>query len=50
MTIEETESLGDLSDQKEVYFTDTESAGNLLQVTVVDSKGCRLWRAHKPRL
>ncbi|RBR21383.1 uncharacterized protein FIESC28_04920 [Fusarium coffeatum] len=37
MTIEETESLDDLKEQKDVYFTDTESVGNLLQVSVVNS-------------
>lgn len=41
MTVEETEFLCDLKDQKEVYFTDTESIGDLLllQFSVIDSKG-----------
>lgn len=47
MTIEEIESLGDLKEEKEVYFTDTESVGNLLpQVSVVNSKGCLVFGGH----
>ncbi|RGP63332.1 hypothetical protein FSPOR_8700 [Fusarium sporotrichioides] len=47
MTIEETEFLRDLKDQKAVYFTDTENAGRLLiQVSVVDSKGDVVFEGH----
>ncbi|RGP67496.1 hypothetical protein FLONG3_8487 [Fusarium longipes] len=40
ITAEEREFLRDLIEEKEVYFTDTESIGNLLlQVSVIDSGG-----------
>jgi len=46
MTIEETECLCHLKDEKKVYFTDTESVGKLLQVSVVDSNGCVVFGGH----
>lgn len=47
MTLEEAEFLTQMKDQGDVYFTDTESAGeSLLQVAVVDSKGVLAFGGH----
>ncbi|QPC78970.1 hypothetical protein HYE68_009722 [Fusarium pseudograminearum] len=47
MSTEETEFIRDLNDQKDIYFTDSESVGNLLvQVSVVDSKGGVVFEGH----